>query len=603
MSRERTIQESAEPPAVGNINRKTALARALPYLMLVLFGLILAWPMLVHGFPDLSNDGGDHARWDSHFASQFWQGELYPRWLSNVTGGLGGASLYIYPPLQSFAASLFQPFVQGRDPYGWLITGYACVLATVLAGITAFIWLRSFAGVGSALFGAVVYMIAPYHLAIDVYNRGAAAEYWIFVWLPLLMLAAGGIASNSRYSTAGLAVSYALCVYSHASVAACSAALPLAYVLIFSEPKRRWRAALSAVFGVILGIGLAAVFLLPALLDQSKTSFAMYASGWGDYRNWWLFQVRDQITETGTVSTGIPWYFSYKMRILVITIWTLVFSGTSYWLIRRYSAPGLARRLAAFYLATTLAGFVLMLRQSAIVWKVVPILPLLQFPFRLSTFLVLAAAVLSCLAFASMKQAGARYGAVVIVLSMLGWAAADAVSARQAFSAWRYIPPERAALAAGRLRIQPEYYAFWPKSARVQDLQAIPELDKFIAAHPPKQALLGADAARGSAMVESWRPRRVLLKVDAPAAGPLILNHFYIEGWRARLEGSQANLPVNPSRPDGLIVVDVPKGVFNLIVDLPPDPAERTGKLISLASLGILAAMLIGGKLSFPLLR
>jgi hypothetical protein len=236
MSGERTVQESAESPA-GGINRKTAFARALPYLMLVLFGLIVSWPVLVHGFPDLSNDGGDHARWDSHFAAQFWQGELYPRWLSNVSGGLGGASLYFYPPLQSFAASLFWPFVHGWDPYGWFISGYACVLATVLAGIAAFIWLRSFLGIGSALFGAVVYMIAPYHLAIDLYNRGAAAEYWIFVWLPLLMLAAGGIASNSRYSTASLGVCYALCVYSHASVAASSAALPLAYVRLGRLPE------------------------------------------------------------------------------------------------------------------------------------------------------------------------------------------------------------------------------------------------------------------------------------------------------------------------------------------------------------------------------
>jgi hypothetical protein len=239
-----------------------------------------------------------------------------------------------------------------------------------------------------------------------------------------------------------------------------------------------------------------------------------------------------------------------------------------------------------------------MLRQSDIVWRVVPVLRLLQFPNRLSTFLVVAAAALSCLAFNSLKQTGARYGAVVIVLSALGWVAADAVSARQAFSAWRYVPPERAAQNAGLLRTQKEHYAFWPKAARAVDLSTVSALEEFIAANPPKQAHLIGEAAAGSAMVENWRPRRVLLKVDAPAAGQLILNHFYMEGWRARLEGSQTDLTLNPSRPDGLIVVDVPAGVFNLIVDLPPDTAERTGRLISLASIGILAAMLLGSKLS-----
>jgi hypothetical protein len=598
MSRERTIQESAEPPADENISRKTAFTRASPYLILVLLGLILSWPVLVHGFPDLSNDGFDHARLNGNFAAQFWSGELYPRWLSGVNGGFGSAAYYLYPPLQGFVASLFWPLARGWDPYGWFIAGYACVLATVFAGVTAFIWLRTFAGPASALFGAAVYMIAPYHLAIDVYNRGAAAEYWIFVWLPLLMLAAQGIASNSGYSTAGLAGSYALCVYSHATVAACSAALPLAYVLTFSEPKRRWRATLASVFGLMLGVGLAAVFLLPAVLDQSKTWASLQTEGWGEYRNWWLFSIRDQITETGTQGTGIPWYFSYKMRILVITIWTVIFSGTSYWLTRRYSTSGMARRLAAFYLGTTVAAFFLMLRQSAIVWRVIPVLPLLQFPFRLSTFLVMAAAALSCLAFGSLKQKGARYGAAAIMLSLLGWIAADAVFARQAYSVWRYVPPERAAQNAGLLRTQKEHYAFWPKAARVIDLSTVAALEKFIAAHPPKQAHLTGEAAAGSALVESWKPRKVLLKVDAPAGGQLILNHFYMEGWRARIEGSPTDLTLNPSRPDGLIVVNVPAGVFNLIVDLPPDRAERTGKLISLASLATLAAMLIGSKLS-----
>ncbi len=397
-------------------------------------------------------------------------------------------------------------------------------------------------------------MIAPYHLAIDVYNRGAAAENWIFVWLPLLMLAARGIASNSAYATAWLAASYAICVFSHATVAAVSAALPFAYVLVFSDHKRRWRAASRTVFGLILGTGLAAVFLLPAVLDQSKTWVSLQTSDWGDYRNWWLFQIRDKVTEAGTIGTGIPWYFSYKMRILVITLWTLVFSGASWWLVRRYSTSATVRRLAAFYLGTTLVAFFLMLRQSDLVWRVVPVLRLMQFPHRLSTFLVMAAAALSCLAFTSLRQTGARYGAGVIVLSILGWVAADAVSARQAFSVWRYIPPARQAQNAGLMRTQEDYFTFWPKTAPMPDLQTIPQLEKFIAAHPPKQAHLTGEAAAGSAIVESWRPRRVLLKLNAPAAGQLILNHFYIEGWRARREGTEADLPLSPSRPEGPLI-------------------------------------------------
>src|SRR6185312_77191 len=547
---------------------------------------------------DLSNDGLDHARFNSNFAAQFWQGDLYPRWLSEVNGGLGGAAYYFYPPLQGFVASLFWPFVHNADPYGWFIAGYACILATVLAGIAAFIWLRTFGRPAAALFGAAVYMIAPYHLSIDVYNRGAAAECWIFVWLPLLMLAAQGVASNTRHSTAGMAISYALCIYSHATVAACSAALPFAYVVIFSQKSHRWRAVFSTVLGLGLGVGLASMFLMPAVLDQSKTWVSLQTEGWGDYRNWWLFQIRDKITETGTQGTGIPWYLSYKMRILVITLWTVAFSGASYWLVRRGSKSEQARRLAAFYIGLTFLMLFLMLRQSDIFWRVVPVLRLMQFPHRLSTFLVIGAAALSCLAFAHLKQKGAGYATALIVLSAAGWIASDAIFARQAYSAWRYVPPDRAAQNAGMLRTQKEHYAFWPKSARAIELSTIPALEEFIARNPPKKAYLTGAAAAGTAIIESWKPRMVLLKVSAPAPGVLILNHFFMDGWRARLEGNQVTLPLSPTRPDGLIAVDVPAGVFNLDIDLPPDAAERRGKLISLASLGIVATLLLGARRS-----
>jgi hypothetical protein len=31
---------------------------------------MVSWPLLIHGIPDLSSDGPDHARYDSNFASQ-----------------------------------------------------------------------------------------------------------------------------------------------------------------------------------------------------------------------------------------------------------------------------------------------------------------------------------------------------------------------------------------------------------------------------------------------------------------------------------------------------------------------------------------------------
>jgi hypothetical protein len=46
--------------------------------------------------------------------------------------------------------------------------------------------LRRFASETAAIVGAVVYLASPYHLTVDLYMRAAFAEFWAFVWMPLI---------------------------------------------------------------------------------------------------------------------------------------------------------------------------------------------------------------------------------------------------------------------------------------------------------------------------------------------------------------------------------------------------------------------------------
>ena len=173
---------SPSGPAVQAVKERRSVAIHVAVLIVVC--LLVSWPVLIHGAPDLSHDGLDHARWAKQFATQFWQGDWYPRWFTNVNGGFGGPSGFFYPPLTNYVSALFWPFIAARDPGGWLAAGYAIAAGQVLSGITSYLWLRSIGGPGAALLGALIYVIAPYHLATDVYQRSASAESWVFVWFP-----------------------------------------------------------------------------------------------------------------------------------------------------------------------------------------------------------------------------------------------------------------------------------------------------------------------------------------------------------------------------------------------------------------------------------
>ena len=140
----------------------------------------------------------------------------------------------------------------------------------------------------------------------------------------------------------------------------------------------------------------------------------------------------------------------------------------------------------------------------------------------------------------------------------------------------------------------------WPRPGNLTALQDASAFDQFVATHPPQTAQLEAlfpGQAAGTATVESWQPRRVVLRIEAPQASELTLNHFYYAGWQARIDGAGTNLAVSPS-PEGLMQMQVPRGTYDVIVELPLGGAERAGIIISLLSL-----VLLVGATVYPIFR
>lgn len=574
--------------------------------LLIGLSLLVTWPVLIHGVPDLSHDGLDHARWAKQFATQFWQGDWYPRWFTNVNGGFGGPSGFFYPPLTSYVSALFWPLVAARDPNGWLVAGYAIVVAQVLSGITAYLWLRSITKPGAALLGAGVYVIAPYHLAIDVYYRGASAELWVFVWFPLVLLSAEGLLRHSKWAIPGAAVSYGLAVLSHPTVALFFAPIAVAYVFCFSEKPDRVRTTARMAAALMLGVALNAGYLLPALLDQDKAYVAWQTIGHGDYQNQWLWQDSHELAEMGRYVYGrvagtthpLSWESFLKVRFLAVTFATLTAVPVLFFVIRLMEKTARLRRIALFYGVVAVLSLFLMTKFSALIWRMVPFMKFLQFPFRLNVLLVLSVAALVAVAGPHLLRPRSRMIGLLLCLVVAGWLGLDVVFSTQVFPVWRKFTPDWSERTRQFVRTQLDAGTMWPKPANPA-LGDFAAFDRFVAMHPPKTAQLEAlstGKTSGTARVESWQPRHVVLKVEATRDSQLTLNHFYYAGWQGRIDGAVDILTISPS-PDGLIQLDIPKGDYNLIIELPKDRAEGGGMVISLVSLSLLGGVVIWGSL------
>src|SRR5215467_12159800 len=161
-------------------------SRLWSFLSIVAASVAFGFPLLTRGIP-LGHDTLDHLQRYSCVAAQFWQGEVYPRWLARMNSGLGSPALFVYAPLPYFAPALLRPFLRlpvsaSRES---LELGISMWLAIALSGAAAYLWLRTMASRWAATAAAILYMAMPYHVVIDAYTRAAVAEMWPFVWMPL----------------------------------------------------------------------------------------------------------------------------------------------------------------------------------------------------------------------------------------------------------------------------------------------------------------------------------------------------------------------------------------------------------------------------------
>lgn len=253
----------------------TSSSRRLDRLVIVVavVGLAILLAIPVFRAPPLVDDSFwiDYV-WAGRFTAELRGGTIYPRWLSGSFDGLGAPVFYFYAPLAFYGVAL--AMLAGLATYPALLATFVAFHAG--SGLAMHIWLKTLDGQRwPALAGALLYMALPYHL-IDFNRRGALAEFAAFAIIPL-------VAIGIRRALQGrgplvLALSYAALVVTHLPTALLVSVLlipPLA--LRSGVVSRLWIVAVA----LLLGIGLAAIYLIPALTLQDHSKIGLLWASYG----------------------------------------------------------------------------------------------------------------------------------------------------------------------------------------------------------------------------------------------------------------------------------------------------------------------------------
>jgi hypothetical protein len=553
---------------------KTKIAH---FSLIIGVGLIVALPVIVYGFPFGSHDGKYHALWYTHFAEQLWGGDLYPRWLMGMNGGLGSPVFFYYPPLPFYITSLLKPLF-AADSFGWQQLGVSASVALILSGICAYIWLERIADPTSALVGAILYMVMPYHVAIDLYIRGAFGEFWTFVWMPLILYFVNKVSAGHHSATVGLIFSYALLIMTHLPTTLIFSPIIIGYAFFTAGIHRKVKVIglTSAALG--LGAGLSAIYLLPALTTQHFVSMHKLQVGYYFYENWFLFTQKI----SGRSMAILSW--------LTINIVTLICCACIFICIR--SSKKVIQE-ASFWIVTMTISIFMMTPLSNPAWQAIPTLQKIQFPWRFNTIVVVAAAAILVLGVYSMKRPFSRLTGVTLIIAIMLITNWGPIMAR---AAWMNALPSGLSKAKvdhinTRLEQHLDATEYLPTWASMRDKHT----DLFLKG--TSQSGENTDRVTivegiGSVTVSSWEPRVIVLQVSSTKGLLLNIQQFYYPNWIAHLNDDSYSLNVQPSKPKGLLSIYVPGGRHSVSLHFEQRAPERLGQIVSTISM-IIALVLI----------
>ncbi|MFK8183086.1 MAG: 6-pyruvoyl-tetrahydropterin synthase-related protein [Phormidesmis sp.] len=605
-------------------------------LSIIGFGLILTFPILINGCLD-AHDFAFHFVYSKHFSEQFWQGDLYPRWLQNMNSGFGSPTFFFYAPIPYYFTSLFST-IANNPISSCTELSLSSVLALVASGLSMYFWLKEIAPRNAAAIASLIYMAWPYHLFIDLYLRYAFAEYWSFVWMPLILYFSARILTGSKRNVIGLAISLALLALTHLPTFIIFFPVPVGYALLMAGREQQKTIFVHLCIATILAVGLSAIYWLPAMTTQDSISMDAILTGKYHYANNFLF--------TGP---KVEHDKRFWKQLELLTVLTGGLACCAWKTAEKDKSVQTQRERHYWIIVATLSLF-MTLPISKFVWDVLPVVQRIQFPWRFNAVLTVAITALLALAiphitasYVALKASSLKasnwkeYTQTLLPLAITGTAAVFAltliyIAPTQRFVIWKSHNTILAlslitfllvgistlrkpinfrshrALSAGLLLFITialggtfiNYEIIFLKrenihdSAMIQTSLGAPEhrpqwvsQEVFNANDLPKlsnnRPMVEVEAGTANWDIQQWQPRAIVLQVNATTESHLTIHQFYYPGWTAKITDSLQKAPARFSEL-GLLQILVPTGQHEIVLSLNALREERLAQIMSALS-------------------
>ncbi len=555
-------------------------------------------PQLVQG-TSCGHDFDFHlATWFDALAS--WRhGIPYPHWAASSNFGAGEPRFVFYPPISwmlGAALGLLLPWQ--------LVPIVLTFLSLAAIGLASRALARLVLPPGPATLAGCVALASGYAL-FNAYTRSAFGEMTGSFAIPLVLL----FLLRDRHPSApllrraldGSAVPLALAIAATwlsdvpLGVLACYllAAMALAAAILWHS----WAPVLRAAVSTAVGLGLTALYLVPAVVQQR----------WIDVQ---------QVTDDPTLKVENSWIFARHANPLLAfhdsvlksvsrlgLCMVLVALAAVYVCWRRKTLPG-PRRLWIPLACIAPVVLLLQLPISLPIWALLPKLRYVQFPWR---WLVAVQAPMGIFFAAALWPTGitTRWRRIAALASCVLFFAVSARMVTRTFVS--ECAPNEAV---------PGMFSFFRSGlgfAGAYEYEPPGADDELVAMHLPFACLSpdprlplgrlspGAEApawspAQGSCQAtydaaQPSSPEQLRLQAVTPRAGYLILRLLRYPAWQIRVNGQLSPVALLPQRDDGLVAVPVPQGPVTLTARWTTTRDSLIGRWLSTLAIMLLVAL------------
>jgi hypothetical protein len=509
-------------------------------------------------------------------AGQWREGIFFPRWAEWANWGYGEPRFVFYPPgswMLGAALGTLLPWKMAPGAFIWL--------ALLLAGYSMWRFAREWLTPREAAAAAVLYAVNPYHLII-VYYRADFAELLASALFPLALCGMVGLLREGWRGLHFVAVPFALIWLANAPAAVLATYSLMLLCFVASILRRGLRPLLLGGASMASGFGLAAFYVFPAAYEQR-----------------WV-QIRQVFADLLSPDQNFLFTHAIDPEFLFFN-WKVSGAAMGVMLLTGIAAVIVARRRREFpeiwwmLLVLGSAAVLLMFPPSMFLWRVLPKLEFVQFPWRWLGVLDFVFAFFLAAALGRAKRPWLGGLAIAIVLTTL--------AAALVYDGWwdsEDIPVLTKSIQTGRgYEGTDEYQPLGcdryelPGSDPAGEIigRPAPRIQEFIA-----ETNVLKPAPERTVHIERWNANEKRLTTQSATPVTLALRLLNYPGWHIQVDGKSARLNAAPETAQMLVAL--PEGAHQVEVKFTSTWDRIAGAIISAIFAILLVAYLIFIRLS-----